>query len=334
MEFGRDRFSGIYAELCKEITVDEQMLSLATAVLQRGLEPYSCLAAIQYVVSSSGSGLLRSTFFDTNIEIENFDKFYSVLREFCLDHGDLIRHILRTRIVQTNEVGRSVFILVALDAIRRWFPNSDVGMLEVGSSAGLLLDWDKYCIVLGDDDGIGAAKVFGAKNSDVILRCGLRDAVQYEYTPDILVDRRGLDMHPVDLKSADQRHWLQCCIPPDQPERKQRLRAALAQPKSGWTVQKGNAVNDLQHLGANHVGGELLFVVQFFVSESWTRREMVRYSQALRACASNRPVVLAALEQQGPNTVLELTAFCGNRGKSQRKAWLCHPQGDWVAQIE
>ncbi len=61
----------------------------------------------------------------------------------------------------------------------------------------------------------------------------------------MIAARLGIDQRPVDVNDAVEARWLEACVWPDQPDRFDRLRAALAMARAaGITVRAGDAVTD------------------------------------------------------------------------------------------
>jgi hypothetical protein len=120
--------------------------------------------------------------------------------------------------VQTNEVGRSRallggFLLVAKET------GLPLNLLEIGSSAGLNLRWDRYRYETESGS-------WGDSTSPVRLRGQLTGRPPLEVRP-LVTARRGCDLRPLDVSSQDDRLRLLSYVWPDQPERMARLRAAL-----------------------------------------------------------------------------------------------------------
>jgi len=90
--------------------------------------------------------------------------------------------------VQTNEVGRARALVRGLAAVGR----ERIDLLELGTSAGLLLYLDRY----------------------------------YD-APFEIVRRRGIDTHPIDVTTDRGARLLEAFIWPGQPERIERLRRAI-----------------------------------------------------------------------------------------------------------
>jgi len=120
---------------------------------------------------------------------------------------------------QTNEVGRSAamvggFLLVARET------GLGLRVLELGSSAGLNLRFDRYRYEEGDDG-------FGDPASRVRFR-GLWDGRPPPFATGCrVVERRGCDRHPIDATRPEARVALLSFVWPDQTERFALLAAAL-----------------------------------------------------------------------------------------------------------
>ena len=121
--------------------------------------------------------------------------------------------------VQTNEVGRSAVLVGGYAEITRR-SGLPLRVLEIGASGGLNLRWDRYWYATG-------SSTFGDPESPV------RFTDVWEGSgPDLAVamevgERRGCDRSPIDATSEDGRLTLLSYLWPDQPERIERLDAAL-----------------------------------------------------------------------------------------------------------
>jgi hypothetical protein len=118
---------------------------------------------------------------------------------------------------QTNEVGRSAVLMSGLLVIAARF-SLPLRLYELGASAGLNLLLDRYGYELG---GLAA----GDAASAVQLKPAW-DGPPPPAAPVRIVERRGTDLNPARLPEEGIR--LLAYVWPDQPERLQRLEAALA----------------------------------------------------------------------------------------------------------
>jgi len=130
-----------------------------------------------------------------------------------VEHSDVLRTAI-TRGVQTNEVSRCAALLggFLLVAEATGLP---LRVLELGSSAGLVLRWDAYRYE-------GPGRAFGDPASPVRL----------DFPPPLdvtatVAERRGCDLNPLDPTDEDTRLTLLSYVWPDQRWRLALLQAAL-----------------------------------------------------------------------------------------------------------
>src|SRR4051794_5369185 len=137
------------------------------------------------------------------------------LRQRIRDDGDRIRATMLARFTQTNEPARCAALLTALGDIE-----GPVGLVEVGSSAGLCLYPDRYSYEF-DGRPVGP-------RSAVHLTCTTTGPVPVpDRLPDV-VARVGIDRDPLDPADPDDRAWLRALIwpGPNAAPRLERLDAA------------------------------------------------------------------------------------------------------------
>ncbi len=169
-------------------------------------------------------------------------------RAFLVEEWPRMEAAARERRTQTNEVGRCAPLLAALDRIP-----GPIALLEVGASAGLCLGVDAYSYrfdegpVVGDGSPLLACRTTGDGRAPTRL-------------PEI-VWRRGVDLAPLDPTSDDDIAWLEALLPPDRPERLERLRAACATlAPDPPEVVAGDALTALPAMAATAPSGATLVV--------------------------------------------------------------------------
>ncbi len=136
---------------------------------------------------------------------------------FCRTHHDELAVRCATRSTQTNEVGRCAAIRAALCSLRVDRP---VALLDVGCSAGLNLFVDAY----GYEYGQVRA---GEPAATPVLHCELAGVLPPLELPAV-ASRVGLDQSPIDPSDPIEVRWLLACLWPDDVERFERFRAAVA----------------------------------------------------------------------------------------------------------
>ena len=143
---------------------------------------------------------------------------WAAARRVLAGQRDAIRPWL-DRPPQTNEVGRAAALLGGLRHVAAE-ASLPVRLVEIGASAGLNLRADHFCVP-------GEAGRYGDPSSPVVLA----GAWQGQPPPDAPVDvadRTGGDRAPVDPATDQGRLALAAYVWPDQGDRRQRLRGALA----------------------------------------------------------------------------------------------------------
>lgn len=127
-----------------------------------------------------------------------------------------------TRPPQTNETRRSVALLQGFDAFCDAGP---LHVLEVGASAGLNLNWDRFSYrgLVGDE----TVWALDGDPSGPLIDTDWQGPPPASDALPVVATRRGCDRSPIDLADAEARLRLRAYVWPDQAERLARLDAAL-----------------------------------------------------------------------------------------------------------
>jgi hypothetical protein len=159
----------MYAALASRLADDQRVAALAPDL--RWDFPLRLLGGMHYLVLGGEA---------------SWDDVDALLDE----HAPFLARFAAEQPVQTNEVARSAPLLRGLAAVGR----RRIDLLELGTSAGLLLYLDRY--------GYG------------------HDGFE-------IVRRRGIDLNPIDVTTDEGARLLEAFVWPDQTERIARLRAAI-----------------------------------------------------------------------------------------------------------
>ena len=141
------------------------------------------------------------------------DEFLDVVRS----HRDEVVAALSQQ-VQTNEVGRCAALILGFAEVARR-TGLPLNMLEIGASAGLISNWDRYWYDTGSStagDPASAVRLTGRWQDPYDLS-GL--------TP--VARRAGCDISPLDPTNEENRRRLLGFVWPDQRERSELLEGAL-----------------------------------------------------------------------------------------------------------
>lgn len=273
---------------------------------------------------------------------------WPTFRATCLDHRDELAAVISTRSTQTNEVNRAVLVAVLVAAACADTGPMPVSLVELGSSAGLLLGTDRYAVEVGAD-------VVGDPHSAV--RCA--GAVRGDVTPDLssfpdrIVDRVGIDRDPVDLGDPDRVRWLEACLWPDEPWRIERFRGAVAAMRADPPrVVTGDLVADLDAVVATiDPRSHLVMFDTWAVTYVAHDRRGDLADAAGRAAARGRPVSWVSAEPPGAvpgvdppgasddieeaavDTVLGMRRWRDGAEVEPVALGWAHPHGNWVCLV-
>ncbi|GGP61016.1 DUF2332 domain-containing protein [Saccharothrix coeruleofusca] len=254
--------SPLYEHLGRGAADDPEVAGLLTAAEERFAHGTLLLAAAHRLVQAEPFHPLSSYYPSLGGTHGVDERTWPLFREFVLERADRMRALIASRTTQTNEVRRAALVYPAVAAVNAAV-RGPVGLLEVGCSAGLLLNLDKYGYRYQTEQAGQLAA--GPAKAAVGLHCALELApgARLPKLPKSVkvAAKVGLDRAPADLADEDTYAWLEACVWADQPERLRLFGVAAAvQRKSPPEFVVGDAVADLGRAAAR-VPDELPLVV-------------------------------------------------------------------------
>jgi hypothetical protein len=229
---------------------------------------------------------------------------------------------------QTNEVSRAGVLLGGLLIVaRRW--GLPLSLIEIGASAGLNLNFDRFLFDLGD------GRSWGDAHSGVRIKCHWRGEAPPLEPPLKIAARLGNDQNPLSAARDDDRRRLIAYVWPDQTERLQRLDAALdVAAKHPLEIVREDAGKFLTaclarkaHEGVARVVFHTI-VLQYATPE--TRAAVKETLAAAGARATEKaPLARFSMEHEKPDepATLRLTLWPGGE---ERVIGTCDAHGGWV----
>ena len=216
---------------------------------------------------------------------------WAQLRPLLDRHSDELRASLDSPL-QTNEVGRSTALALGLFEAARGSGLRRVRLLELGASAGLNLNVDRYRL-------IGPDWSWGPGDARLVLDTGVGGI---RPAPLEIVERGGCDLSPVPIDSEVARRHLTSFVWPFELERHARLQAALdvasAHPV---VVDQATASTWLEQRLAVEPGDDVLTVVwQSITEQYWTKEESEAVAALVAGARSRMPVVRVRMEGLPP----------------------------------
>jgi hypothetical protein len=241
------------------------------------------------------------------------------LSELVASRADELATTMRARRTQTNEAARCATLLPALATIP-----GPVALIEVGASAGLCLQLDRYSY------DYGSIRLAGTDPGAPVLRCELCGSTPVPLTMPDVAWRAGLDLNPLDPANPEDREWLRCLVWPGQSERLSRLDAALAMAeRHPVTVAQGDLVDDLAALVLQAPRDASVVVFHTAVLaylEPARRREFARLIDELGV----RWLSNEAAEVLPGTTPLRRDDSAFVLALDTEPIALTHPHGDWI----
>jgi hypothetical protein len=309
---------------------DETLKQFANGV-RPGQPPANILfGAVHYLLLRGADHELRGFYPNLNSGIQNADltTAFATFRDFVDSHREELAPLIRSRVTNTNEVGRSAVLHAGFRAVAR-NAGEPLHLIELGPSAGLNLIWDRYAVHYGRDGALIGA---GDDNASLVLETALRGSE----TPPAganprVASRIGLERNPVDLSLPEQRDWLKALVWPDNVTRFARLERALEiVTASPPPIRRGDALDLLPEALAPIPLDATACVYHSFVTYQFSEEKRAALDDLLIAASLRRQVWRLSFEGalSGDAPLLLYSYRCGVRQK--RLLALCQSHGAWM----
>ena len=278
-------YSPIYDRVCRAVAESDDVLALVEEAPPRSHQPNVLLAAVHYLLLGGLDHPLAAVYAGTS-DADPGPLFIDV----CLTHNAELLELLATRHTNTNEVGRSAILAVALNAVADRL-GTPLGFVDVGCSAGMNLLCDSYRIDYGP---FGAT---GPTDAPVRIECSVvggsppvRPAL-----PSIR-ERVGIDLDPVDLSKDDNVQWQLALVFPDT-GRLPRTRVALAtirneQPR----IVHGDAIETVRDVVLGLPAEATAVVTTTWAAAYFSKEGRVAFREQLAEASKTRPVAWISAE--------------------------------------
>jgi hypothetical protein len=188
--------SPTYERLCLAVAEDAEVVALLDTLPRIKRQPNLLLGAARIL--------------DAPIDDE------AAFRAWVIANWPAVSGEMLARRTQTNEPGRLATLLPAFAQLPE-----PLALVELGASAGLCLFPDRYGYRYETDAGTVA---IGGQPQ---LPCHVTGPAPLPTAVPRVAWRAGLDLHPLDVTSIADVHWLEALIWPEQTDRAARLAAAV-----------------------------------------------------------------------------------------------------------
>lgn len=206
--------SKLYEHLSLKISEDHEMLELSSSSGEGQPVPNLFLAAVHYLLLSGSNHILKEYYPSITKYPRPVEASFTHFKDFCRQHREEIISILKNKLVQTNEIRRCAYLYPSFCFIYNKV-KKPLSLVEIGTSAGLQLLWDRYSYSYGTNE------FFGDLGSKVHLTAELRKGkvpLLFQSSPPV-VSKIGIDLHVNDLSNSEDYLWLKSLIWPEHKER-------------------------------------------------------------------------------------------------------------------
>ena len=207
--------SPLYTHLSQYIATDGDILRLVLNADRATQVSNLLFGAVHYLLLRGEDHPLRAFYASITKQPQAPEDAPSAFRAFCLRHAEEIGYLVTTRKVQTNEVQRCTCLFPAFLLVYQRTGQTPLSLIEMGSSAGLHLLWDKYGY---NYDAIGQV---GNPDSPVQLRCSLLGQ-NVPFISDRMPSvrsRTGIDLNPITIENINEIRWIRALIWPEHTDR-------------------------------------------------------------------------------------------------------------------
>jgi hypothetical protein len=319
--------SPLYEHLARRVATDDGLLAMAADVRPRHLQPHLLFAAVHYLLLKGAPSELRRAYASVGGTSPFAADVFRHFRSFCHAHAQEIQVLTSTRRVQTNEVRRCSALVAGISCAAGALQTDHAALIEIGASAGLNLQWDRYRCDYGDDIAWGEA------DATVALTCELRGDGRPRFDRLPRIDQRfGIDIAPVDVRYADDLLWLNALTWPEHEDRRALLvRAAEIAKADPPRLIAGDAADILPSV-AESIGLDLpLIVYHSFTMNQFGTEKRESLEDAFCRIGARRPLTRVGLEWAigAECPTLSLTNYSGVRIERSLLAE-CDPHGSWM----
>ncbi|GBE24720.1 hypothetical protein BMS3Bbin02_00995 [bacterium BMS3Bbin02] len=320
----------LYTRLGDATSKDADLLAMLSEIPQQQPVPLLLFGAVHQLLLNGAQHPLREFYATCTDTPDPVSDPFPAFKEFVMDNYDAIVEIAATRQVQTNEVARSSLFLPAYRIIARR-TNRPMWIIEVGSSAGLTLLFDRWHYTY--HHGHSSVEI-GDPESPVRLECIVRGP-QRPLFPDPMPDiaaRIGVDLDPIDINNPDDESWIRGLVWPDRPDRHKRLSAAISVAKAHpLTLVEGDAIDCLEEQVGAASDDSVVVINHSHVLNQLPAERREDFTVELDRLSQDRPIWRISNEWlTHSNPQLDLIRHFGNSHQIEGLADV-HHHGEWIS---
>jgi hypothetical protein len=216
--------SPLYKRVALALSESDEALRAIESVPPRKRNPAVILAALHDLALAGRAPALAAAYAAAAAaDAPAGDTAAPAAIDTLLHMTDAVVDIAVRRPVRADETGRHAVLYPAIAEAARRAGAKAVGLIDIGRSAALNLNVDRVGVTYSNGPSLGDP----SSPVQVHSRIAHHRPVPTRAIPEV-VTRIGVDPDPIDVTDADAARWLRACLPPDQPERIERLDAEMA----------------------------------------------------------------------------------------------------------
>lgn len=322
--------SPLYEMLSHEISRDEQILKLSAFTRPEQPIPNMLFAAVRFLQLKDNDGALPFMRVDAHRQTQSLSQIYPSFRKYCLENKAEIRVILEEKRVQTNEIGRCSGLLPGFVEILKETHGRPWTLIDVGASAGLNLNFDRYLYKYRD-------ATWGNIDSSVRIDCDVKgeNAVHLQDTSFNIERRIGIDINPLDVSNEEDMLWLRALVWPDQADREIRLVHALDIAREyPPTMVTGDALDASRKILESSEKDNIFVFFSSFAFNQLSSAIQDDFYNLLKEHGNRHDVFLLTMGFSDKERV-ELKCFDFRNGEQKEKVIaICDAYGKWIRLVE
>lgn len=278
--------SRLYGHLAQNIAADETLLQLAARSRVGQPVPNLLLGAVHYLLLRGVEHPLAEYYPSIRNNPREPSTTFQDFKEFCIHYENELIQLIKTKLVQTNEAGRCAYLYPTFCHIYR-VTGKPLALIEIGTSAGFQLLWDKYSYSYNTNrkyGDIGSILEISAE-----IRGGAFPFILEQSPP--VSSRVGLDLHVNDVNDAEDYLWLKALIWPEHKERISQFdKAVMCVQQERLELIEGDGVSLLPHIALNVTGDSTLCLFHTHVANQFSYDHKVMLEGHIRALGKEREV--------------------------------------------
>lgn len=340
LDFFRERFlsfaeteckgnSDLYYKLSIQIASDRDLLKIAVSTREGQPVPNIFFAAVHYLLLNNQEEQL-ARFYPSIRQNHVAEVPFGVFKAFCLDKEDEIRKIISTRIVQTNVINRCAYLMPIFSKIIAE-ENRPATIIDIGTSAGLTLNFDKY------EYWYNGQKVYGESN--VLVKSTIIESpIPKLYPISQQIQKVGIDQNLIDPTDKDDILWLKALVWADQLDRFTAMDEALKlDDLKSIKFIRAEKIVDFEEVILKVERSQALIIYATHVLYQFSQVQKNEFYAMLDRIGQVRDFYFLSVEGMAPllekyhseETVIELNCY-KNRQKTVRLVGETNGHGNWI----